>query len=110
MGRAGATLDTTAVVAIITLAGSLLISAFTQRSAKTDKVIPEYVSLTADLRAEVTRQGNQIRELQDMESYRARVWRAHEPWDRMAVRALPDDFPSPPPLDIWDRHGNPAST
>lgn len=108
MGWAGAQVDPTALVAIITLAGSLLISALTQRSAKTDKVIPEYVSLTADLRAQVTFQGQQIRELQENDARRSRAWRNHEPWDRLAVRALPDDFPPPPPLDIWDSYGNSA--
>lgn len=95
-------MDTTALVAIITLAGSLLISAFTQRSAKTDKVIPEYASLTKDLREQVTFQGQQIKELQLNDAKRTRALRAHEPWDRLAVRQLPDDFPAPPPLDIWE--------
>jgi hypothetical protein len=102
--------DTTAVVAIITLAGSLLISAFTQRSAKTDKVVPEYQLLTSDLRQQVDFQGRQIRELQENDARRSRAWRAHEPWDRAAVRALPEDFPPPPPLDVWDSYGDPSST
>lgn len=102
-------MDTTAVVAIITLAGSLLISAFTQRSAKTDKVVPEYAALTKDLREQVDFQGRQIRELQENDARRSRAWRAHEPWDRAAVRVLPDDFPAPPPLDVWDSYGNSPS-
>lgn len=95
-------MDPTAVVAIITLAGSLLLSAFTRRSARTDNVVPEYVSLTADLRSQMNLQGQQIKELQANEARRMRVQRVHETWDRTALRALPDDFPSPPPLDIWD--------
>lgn len=95
-------MDPTAVVAIITLAGSLLISAFTRRSARADTVVPEYVSLTADLRSQVTIQGQQIKELQANEARRMRIQRVHETWDRTAVRSLPEDFPTPPPLDIWD--------
>lgn len=95
-------MDTTAVVAIITLAGSLLISAFTQRSAKAEKVVPEYQSLTKDLRDQLLYQGQQIKELQEHDAKRAKAWRAHEPWDRLAVRSLPDDFPAPPPLELWD--------
>lgn len=113
MGWAGAALDTTAVVAIITLAGSLLISAFTQRSAKTDKVVPEYASLTKDLRAQVELQGGQIKELQDNEEKRRRVdarrahlQHVHEVWDRQAHHqwslASTAPVPDPPPLDIWD--------
>lgn len=108
MGWAGAQVDTSTIVAIITLAGSLIISAFTQRSAKTQRVVPEYVSLTADLRAQIDFQGRQIRELQDNEVRRSKLWRAHEPWDRQAARSLPDDFPPPPPLDVWDTYGNSA--
>lgn len=102
-------MDTTAVVAIITLAGSLLIASFTSRAAKKDQVVPEYVSLTASLRETVELQGRQIKELQENEARRSRAFRAHEPWDRLAVRKLPDDFPAPPPLDIWDTYGNPSS-
>ena len=101
-------MDTTAVVAIITLAGSLLVSAFTRRSAGADKVVSDYVSLVSDLRTQVNFQGQQIKELQASETRRTRTWRAHEPWDRLAVRALPDDFPAPPPLDVWDSYGNSA--
>ena len=103
-------MDTTSVVAIITLSGSLLVSAFTGRSAKKDQVVPEYVSLTKDLREQVDFQGRQIKELQEIDAKRTRAWRAHEPWDRMAVRKLPDDFPSPPPLDLWETYGNPSPT
>lgn len=95
-------MDPTALVAIITLAGSLLISAFTQRSAKTDKVVPEYTALTKDLREQINLLILQVRELQENDARRSRLWRNHEPWDRRAMRALPDDFPAPPPLDIWD--------
>lgn len=95
-------MDTTAVVAIITLAGSLLLSAFTRRSAKDDKVVPEYSTLTKDLRDQVTFQGQQIRELQAIEAKRQKVSRAHEPWDKQALLLLPPDFPPPPPLDVWD--------
>lgn len=108
MGWAGATVDPTALVAVITLAGSLLISAFTQRSAKTDKVVPEYTALTKDMREQITLLVAQVRELQENDARRSRAWRNHEPWDRVAVRALPDDFPPPPPLDIWDSYGNSA--
>lgn len=101
-------MDTTAAVAIITLAGSLLLAAFTRRSAKDDKVVPEYSALTKDLRDQVTFQGLQIKELQENDVRRTRAWRAHEPWDRLATRALPDDFPAPPPLDVWDSYGNSA--
>lgn len=101
-------MDTTALVAIITLAGSLIISAFTQRSAKSQQVVPEYSALTKDLRDQVTFQGHQIRELQETDARRRRAWRDHEPWDRSAIRALPEDFPAPPPLDIWDTYGNSA--
>lgn len=103
-------MDPTTVVAIVTLAGSLLLSAFTQRSAKADKVIPEYASLTADLRATLTLQGQQIKELQENDMRRTRAWRNHEPWDRAAVRELRDDFPPPPPLDVWDAYGNSSPT
>lgn len=95
-------MDPTAVVAIITLAGSLLIAAFTRRSARSDQVVPEYVSLTADLRAQMNSQGQQIKELQANEARRMRIQRTHETWDRTALRVLPEDFPAPPPLDIWD--------
>lgn len=108
MGWAGAQVDPTALVAIITLAGSLLISAFTQRSAKTDKVVPEYTALTKDMREQINLLVAQVRELQENDSRRSRAWRAHEPWDRRAVRILPDDFPPPPPLDIWDSYGDSA--
>lgn len=95
-------MDATAVVAIITLAGSLLISAFTQRSAKTTTVVPEYQSLTKDLREQVTLQGLQIKELQEIEAKRRKRARTHEPWDQKAVNLLPPDFPPPPPLEVWD--------
>jgi hypothetical protein len=94
--------DPTAVVAIITLAGSLLVSAFTRRSAQTDKVVSDYVSLVSDLRSQVNFQGQQIKELQASEVRRNKAHRVHEPWDRAAVRVLPDDFPPPPPLDVWE--------
>lgn len=113
-------MDATAVVAIITLAGSLLIASFTSRSAKTDKVVPEYVSLTKDLREQVNFQGRQmsvqaqqIEELQQNEARRKRadakrahLQHIHEIWDRQAhhqwsvLASTP--VPEPPPLDVWD--------
>lgn len=99
-------MDATAVVAIITLAGSLLIAAFTARGAKSNQVTNEYVNLTADLRAQVELQGRQIKELQTNEAKRNQLLRAHEFWDRQVVYRLreltADPVPDPPPLDVWD--------
>lgn len=92
----------TVIAAAIVTIGSLIVAWFTKRSAKDDRAITGYVSLTTSLQAQVNMLWQQVGELQNNEAKRQRLNRAHEPWDDAALKHVPPDFPPPPPLDIWD--------
>lgn len=96
----------TIITAAIVTIGSLVVAAFTRRSAKDNAVVTGYANLTTGLQSEVGRLTTRVDSLEQLDDERRRLARQHEVWDWQMVKRVRqltnDPIPDPPPLDVWE--------